>query len=336
MDRFGEMSVLVQIVENGGFSAAARALSMTPSAVSKLVGRMEERLGTRLFHRTSRSVVLTAEGQLFYAAALRALDALEDAEAVNDSILRGTLRIRSMPTFAKYQILPLLPRFRERHPHLRLEFHLDNEWLNPLEGGIDVALVGGLPADSAFVTRKISTTRWLICAAPAYLAHRGRPTSLCELDRHDCLGFTMNTPWNLWSRPGSGEMENVRVPDTIASNQGEMLIALAKAGLGILRTAEYAIAEDLRDGSLIDLFPESAALPEEPIYIVFRDQAHLSARTRTFVDFVVESFRGTPPWSIRASQILEEVRVENQFDSRHPAPNGRLFVDTGRQLGRAS
>lgn len=303
MDRFGEMKVLVQIAEYGGFSSAARSLTMTPSAVSKLVTRMEERLGTRLFHRTSRSVVLTAEGKLFHTAALRALEALEDAEAVNDSVLRGTLRIRAMPTFAKYQILPLLNRFRGYHPNLRLEFHLDNEWLNPLEGGMDVALIGGLPADSSFVTRKICTTRWLICAAPSYLAARGRPMSLSDLDHHDCLGFTMNTPWNLWSRPGTRELENVRVTDTIASNQGEMLIALAKAGLGIVRTAEYAIAQDLRDGTLIDLFPEAASLPEEPIHIVFRDQSHLSARTRTFVDFIVESFSGVAPWRVRASDV---------------------------------
>jgi DNA-binding transcriptional LysR family regulator len=307
MDRFGEMNVLVQIVENGGFSAAARALTMTPSAVSKLVTRMEERLGTRLFHRTSRSVVLTAEGKLFHTAALRALEALEDAEAVNGSVLRGTLRIRAMPTFAKYQILPLLSRFRGHHPHLRLEFHLDNEWLNPLEGGMDVALIGGLPADSSFVTRKICTTRWLICAAPSYLAARGRPLSLCDLDDHECLGFTMNTPWNLWARPGTQELENVRVSDTIASNQGEMLISLAKAGLGIVRTAEYAIAQDLRDGSLIDLFPEAASLPEEPIHIVFRDQAHLSARTRTFVDFIVEAFRGLPPWRTVTADMGESL-----------------------------
>jgi DNA-binding transcriptional LysR family regulator len=296
MDRFGEMNVVVQIVESGGFSAAARALAMTPSAVSKLVSRMEERLGARLFHRTSRSVVLTAEGELFLAAALRALDALDDAETVNDSTLRGTLRIRSMPTFAKYQIIPLLRHFRERHPHLRLEFHLDNEWLNPLEGGVDVALVGGLPSDSSYITRIICTARWLICAAPSYLAARGKPTSLCDLDQHDCLGFTMKTPWNLWSRRALQEVENVRIHDTIASNQGEMLIALAKAGFGILRTAEYAISSDLRDGTLVDLFPESAALPEEPIYIVFRSQTYLSARSRAFVDFMVQSFRHTPPW----------------------------------------
>lgn len=296
MDRFGEMSVLVQIVENGGFSAAARALSMSPSAVSKLVSRMEERMGTRLFHRTSRSVVLTSEGELYHAAARRALDALEEAETINGAMLRSTLRIRTMPTFAKYQIVPLLREFRKRHPHLRLEFHLDNESLNPLQGGVDVALVGGLPADSSFVARRIASTRWLICASPAYLAERGRPSSLADLDQHDCLGFTMNTPWNMWFRQGEHAVESVRVPDIVASNQGEMLLALAKAGLGILRTAEYAIAQELAEGSLIDLFPECGALPEEPIYIVFRAHKHLSARSRAFIDFMVDAFRNGEPW----------------------------------------
>jgi DNA-binding transcriptional LysR family regulator len=296
MDRFGEMAVFAQIVESGGFSSAARALSLTPSTVSKLVSRIEDRTGTRLFHRTSRSVVLTSEGRAYHAAAVRALDAVEEAEAVSDVKLRGTLRVRSMPTFAKYQIVPLLPQFRARHPNLRIEFHLDNESISPLDGGIDVAIASGSATDSSFVARRIANTRWMICASPSYIAARGRPQTLADLDGHDCLGFTMNTPWNLWLRPGSCGIESVRVHDVMASNQGEMLLTMAKAGLGILRTAEYAIAEDLRAETLIDLFPEGAALKEEPIYIIFRSQKHLSARTRAFIDFMVEAFQGGEPW----------------------------------------
>lgn len=296
MDRFGEMLVFVQIVESGGFSSAARALSLTPSAVSKLVSRIEDRAGTRLFHRTSRSVALTSEGKAFHAAAIRALDAIEEAEAVSDAKLQGTLRVRSIPTFAKYQIVPLLPQFRDRHPNLRIEFHLDNESINPLDGGIDVAIVSGPVTDSAFVARRIAKTRWMICASPSYIEARGHPQTLADLDGHDCLGFTMNTPWNLWLRPGSCGIESVRVHDVMASNQGEMLLTMAKAGLGILRTAEYAIAGDLRAGTLVDLFPEGATLNEEPIYIVFRSHKHLSARTRAFVDFMVEAFHSGEPW----------------------------------------
>ena len=109
----------------------------------------------------------------------------------------------------------------------------------------------------------------------------------------------MNTPWNIWLRPGEHGLESMRVHDIIASNQGEMLLALAKAGFGILRTAEYAISHELKDGSLVDLFPESACLAEEPIYIVFRAQTHLSARSRAFIDFMVDAYRNGEPWRDR-------------------------------------
>ena len=156
MDRYSELLVFTRAVAEGDFSAAARSLSLTPSAVSKLVSRLENRLGVRLFSRSSRRMALTPEGEKFYSAALRAIDAVEEADtAVAPNNLHGdTLRIRSAPTFAASQLAPLIPAFRKQHPSLRIEVHFRDA---------DVAIYVGHLADSSLVARPFARTRWIIC-----------------------------------------------------------------------------------------------------------------------------------------------------------------------------
>ena len=191
MDRYSELLVFTRAVAEGDFSAAARSLSLTPSAVSKLVSRLENRLGVRLFSRSSRRMALTPEGEKFYSAALRAIDAVEEADtAVAPNNLHGdTLRIRSAPTFAASHLAPLIPTFRKQHPSLRIEVHLRMEVGNPLEGGMDVAIYVGDLADSSLVARPFARTRWIICASPRYLAVHGTPRTPADLARHECLNF---------------------------------------------------------------------------------------------------------------------------------------------------
>jgi DNA-binding transcriptional LysR family regulator len=174
MDRYSELLVFTRAVAEGDFSAAARSLSLTPSAVSKLVSRLENRLGVRLFSRSSRRMALTPEGEKFCSDALRAIDAVEKADtAVAPNNLHGdTLRIRSAPTFAASQLAPLIPIFRKQHPSPRIEVHLLMEAGNPLEGGMDVAIYVGHLADPSLVARPFARTRWIMCASPRYQIKR--------------------------------------------------------------------------------------------------------------------------------------------------------------------
>lgn len=295
MDRLGEMLVFVRAVEDGGFSAAGRALSLSPSAVSKLMARLENRLGVVLFNRSLRSLALTPEGQAFYPAAQQAIAAVEAAEAmaVSGLLLRDVLRIRSVPTFAIHCLAPLVPEFRRRHPALRLEFLLGNEPGNLLEGGVDVAIsIGELP-DSSLVARRIAGMRWIICAAPDYLAEHGTPQSPADLAGHECLNFNKRMPWSTWSfRDSDHSVQRIPAGGSVTANQGQMLMALARAGVGIARLAEFQIPQDLASGRLVRLFPEHEQKMEDVIYAVYQSRRHLTQRLRVFLDFLEASFSG--------------------------------------------
>ncbi|ONG53781.1 hypothetical protein BKE38_11485 [Pseudoroseomonas deserti] len=297
MDRLAEMRVFVRAVEDGGFSAAGRALSLTPSAVSKLVARLENRLGVVLFNRSLRSLALTPEGEAFYPAALQALAAVEEAEArAQGGRLTGeVLRIRSVPTFAIHLLAPLVPEFRRQHPGLRLEFVLGNEPGNLLEGGVDLAIsIGELP-DSSLVARRVTTMRWIICASPRYLAEHGTPKTPAELAEHECLNFNKRMPWSTWSFRGADHSVS-RIPARggVTANQGQMLMALAVAGVGIARLADFQIREALSEGKLVRLFPEQEPRMEEAIYAVHQGRRHPSPRLRFFLDFLEEEFSRRP------------------------------------------
>ncbi|MDJ0390786.1 LysR family transcriptional regulator [Roseomonas sp. E05] len=287
------MLVFVRAVEDGSFSAAGRSLSLSPSAVSKMIARVENRLGVVLFNRSLRNLTLTPEGEAFYPAARQAIEAVEEAEAAafGGVALRDVLRVRSMPTFAIHQLAPLVPAFRRQHPGLRLEFILGNEAGNLLEGGVDVALyIGELP-DSSLIARRITIMRWIICAAPAYLAEHGAPSSPADLADHECLNFNKRMPWSTWTfRDSEHSVRRIRASGSVTANQGQMLMALALAGVGIARLAEFQIAGDLAAGRLVRLFPEHESKMEESIYAVHQSKRHVSQRVRVFLDFLETSF----------------------------------------------
>ena len=287
---FKDLATFVTVAEEGDFSAAARSLGLTPSGVSKTIARLEDGLGRRLLQRSSRAMRLTPEGENFLEAARRVLGAVEEAKAIGSAIPAGTLRIRCVPTFARYQLAPIIPAFRRLYPRLRIAFVLSNERTASLDDQADVAIASGDLPNSSLIARRIASSRWVICASPAYLAERGSPASPADLGRHECLNFSMQTKWNSWSSVvGTPNAEG-----GIVANQGDMLLALARAGAGIVRLAEFHISEDLRSGRLVQLFPDEQDQTEEPIYVLYQERRNLSPRIRAFVDFVERAFADTP------------------------------------------
>lgn len=287
------MIVFVRAVEDGGFSAAGRSLMMTPSAVSKLITRLEHRLDVTLFNRSSRAPALTEEGKSFYASALRAIEAVEEAETsvFGGKAARGTLRIRSMPSFATHQLAPLIPTFRRLHPALRLDFVLNMDANSLLDGGVDVAIHVGELADSSLVVNRFASTRWIICAAPAYLSERGTPNTPADLVKHECLNFPSTVSWSIWSvRHANGTPQRLKPLGNISANTGQMLLSLAIAGAGIVRLAEYQIIEELQSGRLVEILPGYHADVEDSIYAIYSSRRHLSQRIRLFIDFLHENF----------------------------------------------
>lgn len=295
MDRFSEMQVFARVVEDGGFSAAARSLSLTPSGVSKLIARLEDRLGVLLIKRNSRSMILTPEGQAYYERVLSVLEAMDEAEACVTAAAReesGVLRIFTTLGFACHQLAPFMGEFHERYPKLRVEFHTGTGPLRTLDSMMDLALYPYDMHDCSLVARRLTQTRWVICASPDYLQRRGVPARPTDLLEHVCLNFAMEVPCNTWPvwDATEGKSARVVVQGASAASESEMLLALARSGAGIVRIAEYQCARDLDEGRLVALFPYEQDTFKQSIYAIYQSRRHLAPRTRIFLEFLEEKF----------------------------------------------
>lgn len=296
MDEYAELKVFLRVVEHGSFSAAGRSLNLSPSAVSKLIGRLENRLGARLFERVAGSIRLTQEGERFRSAGERVVQAMSDAESsirVNKADVAGLVRIHTALTTAKYLIAPKLPQLLARHPKLRLDFVLGTERGDFVKQGIDVAVHSGRPTELTLIGRPLMLRPWVVAASPDYLQRCGLPKRPEDLLEHHCLNFTIRTHWNRWSFQDAGGVKTIDIPSYIGSNQGELLRTLALSGLGIVRLAHFNIAEDLSAGRLIALLGGFMEQTEEDrFYLLYPRGRMLAPRVRAVVNFLSEQLQG--------------------------------------------
>ncbi|MGI4813886.1 MAG: LysR substrate-binding domain-containing protein [Janthinobacterium lividum] len=291
-DQIRELDVFVRLADEKNFSAAARALNCTPSAISKLVQRLEDRLGVRLFHRTSRVLKLTQEGEQFMDAAQRVLDALREAEeGIGRSKLEvsGALRINTTLTFAHNMLAPLLPELLKRHPHLRVEFMLTATPVDLFENQIDVSIQSGHIADSTLIAKRIAGSRWMICASPDYLRRRGRPETPADLAAHNCLNFMPGTYRSQWPLYDGKTILKSEPTGTVRANSAELLKVFACAGVGIARLADFHVAPELASGALVPLLEEFHLNQADSVYAIYPSKRHLNARVKTFLDFLEEN-----------------------------------------------
>jgi DNA-binding transcriptional LysR family regulator len=195
MERSGEMEVFVRVVQEGAFSAAARSLDLTPSAVSKLIARLEARLGIRLLMRTTRALTLTEEGEAYYHTALRILQEMNDAEqAAAGGAVRGRLRISASVPFGSMYVAPVIPAFLTRHPDLIVDLSLTDDIVDLLAQRTDLAIRMGTLPDSGLIARKLGQSRRVICASPSYLERKGMPRVPGDLLHHECITFNFKRP----------------------------------------------------------------------------------------------------------------------------------------------
>jgi DNA-binding transcriptional LysR family regulator len=288
------MEVFTRVVELGGFSAAARALAMTPSAVSKLVGRLEARLGARLLNRSTRQVQLTAEGRVFHERSVRVLGDIAEAErgvAANDSP-RGRLSVNANVPFGEAALLPLVPAFLERYPEISLDIVLTDEVIDLIEHRTDVAVRAGPLKNSSLVARKLGATRKAILASPAYLARRGVPKTPADLAGHNCLGFNRSRGLNGWPLMDGGKLVTLPAVGNAQVSDGASLQRLAVAGVGLARLALFHCRDDLAAGRLVPVLEDFNPGDLEEVHAVFLGHGgYLPARVRAFLDFLVENVR---------------------------------------------
>lgn len=299
-DRAGEMAVLAQVVEDGSFSRAARSLRLSPSAVSKLVARLEDRLGVRLIQRTTRRLALTAEGRLFYDRCREILDEIAAAEELVGAARlrpRGSLRVGLSHGFGMSQVVPLVPRFTDRYPDVELQLAFADRRVDLVAEGLDLAIRLGPARDEALIARRLCEHGRIVCAAPAYLARHGTPATPAELARHNCILFDQPDYLNQWPfRRPDGTVERVRVRGTARSDSGDALHQLLLNGIGIARAADFLALPDLAAGRVVRVLEPFAVDERTPIHAVYPQRRHLPAKVRVFVDFLVEQLGPVPPW----------------------------------------
>ncbi|WP_322029483.1 LysR family transcriptional regulator [Paraburkholderia sp. J76] len=291
VNRSGELEVFVRVIELGGFSAAARACGMTPSAVSKLVTRLEQRLGTRLVNRSTRQFQLTPEGCAFYERGVRVLADLEEAErcASQHAAPRGRLRVNANVPFGHHFLLPLAPAFLERHPDVTLDIVLTDEVVDILEQRTDVAVRAGPLKSSSLVARKLGGTRMVIVGAPDYLARRGAPANPGELLAHNRLGANYTRAQPGWPLRYRNEDVVLPVTGNAQASDGEALRHLALAGVGLARLAAFQVRDDVAAGRLSPVLEDCNPGDVEEVHAVYVGQGgYLPLRVRAFLDFLAE------------------------------------------------
>jgi len=297
MDRLDEIRAFVAVAEARSFTQGARKLDVSGAQVSKLVARLENRLGARLLNRTTRDVSLTDTGQAYLE---RSRELLEDFDALETSVRdlsgpSGTLRISAPVSFGKNQLTPALLEFASGCMAVSLDVSFTDRMVNLVEEGFDVAVRIGQLTDSSLVARRLAAVRLVTCASPEYLARAGIPMALEDLAKHEAIIDTNARDPTTWRFGPHGDTRDVRVHGRLRFNGAEACVAAAVAGFGLTRSPAFAAAEELRAGRLV---PILCNFESELIHVhaVYPHARHLAAKVRAFVDFLAKRYSGEPEW----------------------------------------
>ncbi|MEM9330150.1 MAG: LysR family transcriptional regulator [Pseudomonadota bacterium] len=313
MSRFDDLEVFSKVVSMGSMSAAAREMGLSPAVISKRLQRLEERLGTRLLHRTTRQISLTESGQGFYERVVAILAGVEEAEAFvarRSTLARGLLKISAPTSFGRMHIAPHLVKFMRANPELRVNLELSDTYVDIVSRGYDLAIrIGELP-DSTLVARRLAPVRRILCAAPKYLEKAGEPKTLEDLDHHSVIPPHYSSPWKL---EGDEGIVTYRPDSTLQTNSSEVVRETVIAGLGIALRSTWDISEELKSGQLKRVLHRYSSSKGLGIYAVYPSRNFLPAKVRLFIDYLAELFGPTPYWDTG----LDSPVFHGQTDSGH-------------------
>jgi DNA-binding transcriptional LysR family regulator len=291
MNPFNGIAVFVRVAEAASFVEAGRSLGISASAVGKSVAKLEASLGIRLFHRTTRSLTLTEEGAVFHRRCRRILDDLREAEEgakASGGQPRGRLRV-GLPTIGYRLLMPVLPAFRARYPEVALDIAFDDRSVDLVEEGFDLVIRGGAPADSTFMSRRLGRYRFLVCAAPAYLAARGTPRTPGDLAGHDLVAYRQGRTERC--QPWSFADGTALAPDppraVLTCDNMEAVREAAERGLGVAHLPDFLAREGVERGALRVLLPDHPGETRR-FTALWPSNRHLSPRVRVFVDHLAE------------------------------------------------
>ena len=306
------MEVFVRVVDTGAFTRAAEVLHMPKATVTTLVQNLESHLGAKLLNRTTRRVNVTADGAAYYERCTRILAEVEETESAlgrTKSSPRGRLRVDVPVTFGRRVLVPALPDFFARYPDIRLEVGCSDRPVDLIEEGVDCVVRGGVQPDSTLVARRVGTVDFVSCATPEYLERHGVPVHPSDLVRHRCINYFSSKTGRImgWDFSKDGERLDLQLDGVIALNDGEAYLEAGLAGLGIVQAATFMVKDALSTGGLRRVLPDWQIEPL-PVWIMYPQNRHLSAKVRVFVEWIADLFSTGPAQPTR----LDAARAQAQ------------------------
>ena len=295
MDRVTGIALFIRVVETGSFSKAAVETGITQPTATKAVAAMEQRLGVRLLHRSTRGVTLTEVGALYYEKCKLIAREIEEADnlaTLLQSKVGGHLRVSTSVAFGRRVVVPLVMHYMQQHPDITLNLTFDDRYVNLVEQGVDLAIRMGPMADSTLGARYLGTNPWLMVAAPSYLQARGTPVSAADLSAHDCVVYSSVQGDDRWSlRTPAGQKLSVPVKGPLRSNNLSAVLAAARAGMGLAVLPWYVARESLADGAVVPILTDHG-LPEQEVHAVFPSPKLVPLKVTSFSTFLQQSLAG--------------------------------------------
>lgn len=292
------MEIFVEVARANGFSAAAKRIGLSRAQVSKSVMQLEQHLGTRLFNRTTRRISLTEIGRIYLARCIDILGDIAETEAIaaeQTGEARGRLTLSAPTSFGILHLREAIPAYLGQHPQVQISLNLADRFIDVVDEGFDLVIRIGELADSSLIARRLAPCRRLLCASPDYLQAHGEPRVPQDLAIHHCLVYSNELKPDSWRLQGPAGVETVRVNGPVCADNGDILRTAAVAGLGVTLLPTFIVGTDLKAGRLRQVLADYCP-PQISIHAVFPSRRHLSAKVRSFVDFMAAYFGERPEW----------------------------------------
>ncbi len=302
-----DLDIFARVARTGNMSAAGREMGLSPAVVSKRVSLLEERLGARLFQRTTRQLTLTETGEGYFKRVVDILSLVEEAEdfvSRRNTKPRGQLKITAPTSFSRLHIAPHVNAFLARYPDIEFDFHLTDSFVDIIREGFYVAIRIGELEDSSLVARKLAPDNRVICGAPSYLDRMGRPKTIADLEFHNCISAGAQDLWHLQGPDGA---QQLRVKGNLRSNSAEFVRELLVGGHGLGLRPIWDVGPDIRTGALEIVLPEWQATSNLAIYAVYPSRDFMPAKVNAFIDFLAETYGSEPYWE-RSNREVQKVQ----------------------------
>lgn len=303
MTSISDLDIFSRVARTANMSAAGREMGLSPAVVSKRISLLEDRLGARLFQRTTRHLTLTETGEGYFKRVVDILSLIEEAEdfvSRRNTRPRGVLKVTAPTAFSRLHIAPHLPAFLSRFGDIEIEMHLTDNFVDIIRDGFDVAIRIGELRDSSLVARKLAADDRVLCATPGYLAEAGKPKKLADLERHNCL---LAGAQDIWRLEGPEGQVQARVKGNIRSNSGEFVREALLSGLGIALRSTWDIGAELESGQLQVVLPDYRGSTSVSIFAVYPCREFMPNKVNVFIEFLNEVYAAHPP-AVRKTRML--------------------------------